>query len=84
MIDRRMMPGLMWSALPVAACARPAKAEVLTEDNSLSVRVELADQSDSDAVRLAIGAMLLARFNIQHPIIQLERGSGENTEDLHR
>ena len=30
MIDRRMMLGMMLSALPVAACARPAKADVLT------------------------------------------------------
>lgn len=53
------------------------------EDHSLSAHVELAEQSDSDAVRLAIGATLFERFNIQHPTIQMERGSGENTEGLH-
>ena len=54
------------------------------EDNSLSAHVELAEQFDPDTVRLAIGTMVLERFNIEHPTIQLERRSGEITWGLHR
>ncbi|MES2902728.1 MAG: cation diffusion facilitator family transporter [Pseudomonadota bacterium] len=53
------------------------------EDHSLSAHVELADQTDFDAVRLAVGAMLLERYKIQHATIQTEREPCGDADGLH-
>lgn len=53
------------------------------EDHSLSAHVELAEQADFDAVRSAVGAMLLELYKIQHATIQVEREPCEDADVLH-
>ena len=52
-------------------------------DHSLSAHVALAEQTDFDTVRSAVGAMLLERYKIQHATIQVEREPCEDADGLH-
>lgn len=53
------------------------------DDHNLSAHVELADQADFEMVRIAVGAMLLERYDIQHVTIQTEREPCGDSDGLH-
>lgn len=54
-----------------------------SDDSSLSVHVEVAPEADFEAVRLAVAAVLLERFDLEHATIQTEREPCEDTQGLH-
>ena len=54
-----------------------------SDDSSLSVHIEVAPAADYEALRVAVAAMLLERFDIEHATIQTEREPCEDAPRLH-
>lgn len=52
-------------------------------DVSASAHVELKDGADAESVRLAVAAMLLERFEIEHVTVQMEEKACEDGPHLH-
>lgn len=54
-----------------------------SDDISASAHVELKEDADAEAVRLAIAATLLGRFGIEHVTVQVEEEPCEDGPHLH-
>ena len=54
------------------------------DDRSLSAHVELAQDADFEAVRVAVITMLANRFRIHHATLQVERTPCADAAELHR
>ena len=54
-----------------------------SDDISASAHVELEDGADAEAVRVAVAAMLLEKFDIEHVTIQVEQKACEEAPHLH-
>ena len=54
-----------------------------SDDRSMSTHVELAEGQDFEAVRAAVAAMLLERYDIEHSTIQIEREACGDNDSLH-
>ena len=55
-----------------------------SDDVSASAHAELAEGADAETVRLAVAAVLLERFEIEHVTIQMEEERCDDAPHLHR
>ena len=55
-----------------------------SDDRSLSMHIEIADEEHFESIRTTVAAMLLQRFGIDHVTIQVERDVCNDGPALHR